>query len=65
MLPIPVRSIAEVLAGEMALQLHNPDVQTIDWHALQPAQANAIAAGLPALGGVLRHHIAQNVEQAA
>ncbi|XOV84051.1 MAG: hypothetical protein ACFHXK_02825 [bacterium] len=65
MLPIPVRSIAEVLAGELTLQLHNPDVQHVDWQALQPAQANAIAAGLPALGGVLRQHIAQSVEQAA
>ena len=65
MLPIPVRSITEVLAGELTLRLHNPDAQLIDWHALAPAQANAIAAGLPALGGILRHHIAQNVEQAA
>ncbi len=65
MLPIPVRSIAEVLADELDLKLFNPEEQVVDWHNLQSAQTNAIAAGLPALGGILRQHIAQMVQQAA
>ena len=65
MLPIPVRTIAEVLAGEMSLTLHNPDVQEVDWQNITDAQGNAISAGLPAIGGVLRNQIARVVAEAA
>jgi hypothetical protein len=65
MLPIPVRTVAEVLADELKLTLYNPEVQPIDWAELGVEQTNAIAAGLPALGGVLRHQIARALADAA
>lgn len=65
MLPIPVRSIAEVLTDELDIKLFNPEQQVVDWRHLQSSQANAIAAGLPALGGILRQHIANAVQKAA
>lgn len=65
MLPFPVRTVAEVLAGEIQLALHNPQAQEVDWGTLSDAQSNAIAAGLPALGGLFRQQIARAVEEAA
>ena len=65
MLPIPVRSLDEVLAGDLKIQLHNPKVVDVDWAAMTIEQRNALAAGLPALGGVLRHQIAAGVTEAA
>ena len=56
-LTIPVRAIGEVLAGELSLELHNPNAEVIDWNALDPRQVNAVTAGLPALGGVLRQRL--------
>lgn len=65
MLPIPVRTVAEVLAHEVKLELHNPEAQAIDWADLTTEQTNAIAAGLPALGGALRHQISRALAEVA
>ncbi len=65
MLPIPVRTLDEVLAGELHFELFNPEKVDVDWTALDTDSRNALAAGLPAIGGLLRHHIAATVAQAA
>ena len=66
MLPMPVRGITDVLAGEIDLTLYNPEQQVIDWQQITAHQANALAAGLPALGGGLRSRIdLAHVEKAA
>lgn len=65
MLPIPVRAVSEVLAHEMDLTLYNPEAQKIDWQSISVDQRNALAAGLPAIGGVLRNRIASVVDEAA
>lgn len=65
MLPIPVRSVSEVLAHEMDLTLYNPDAQIVDWENISTEQGNALAAGLPAIGGVLRKRIAKAMAEAA
>lgn len=54
MLPIPIRTLTAELATQYHLQLHNPEPQAVDWNDLTVAQANAISAGLPAIGGLLR-----------
>lgn len=54
MLHLPVRSLGSVLAGELEIVLHNPEPQHVDWQQLDMVQSNALAAVLPALGGVLR-----------
>ncbi len=56
-LAIPVREVSPLLHDEIDLGLFNPEREEINWQAPSSAQANAIAAGLPALGGVLRHTI--------
>ena len=61
-LPIPVRSVGQTLAGELDLVLHNPEARLVDWDAMDIEQRNALAAGLPAVGGVLRetlHRVAE------
>ena len=65
MLPIPIRTIGEMLAGELDLTLYNPEPQTVDWTRLEARQANALAAGLPALGGVLRDEIERTLQEVA
>ncbi len=65
MLPIPIRTISEMLEDEFALTLHNPDPQLVDWAKLDDDQVNAIAAGMPALGGVLRGEIEQALAEVA
>ncbi len=55
MLPMPVRTIYDAMAGEVELTLFNPDRVEIDWQALDEDQANAICAGLLAFGGALRN----------
>ncbi len=65
MLPIPIRTISEMLAGELDLTLYNPEPQAVDWTQLESAQANALAAGLPALGGVLRDEIERSLKEVA
>ena len=57
LLPIPVRTIGEALSGELALTLYNPEREDVDWEHLDPRQMNAVAAAVPALGGVLRARI--------
>jgi len=64
MLAIPVRSLSPLLQEELQLNLFNPQAQQIDWQALTSEQTNAIAAGLPALGGMLRPLILQHSEAA-
>ena len=59
MLPMPVRSVREVLASEVDLTLYNPEQARVDWQNLSEQQGNALAAALPALGGALRFHIDQ------
>ena len=65
MLPIPVRSVSEVLSQEVQLTLHNPEPMSVDWARMQVAETNAVAAGLPAIGGVLRGRIAAAVAEVA
>jgi len=54
MLPIPIRTLTTELANNYQLQLYNPDPLAVDWNQLGVAEANAISAGLPAIGGLLR-----------
>jgi len=54
MLPLPVRSLAQVLDDEMHLELFNPGPVTRSVAGLGDAETRAIAAALPALGGLLR-----------
>jgi hypothetical protein len=65
MLPIPVRTIDEVLAGELQITLFSPRETAVDWSALDAGMRNAIAAGLPAVGGLLRHRIESTVAELA
>ena len=65
MLAIPIREVSDLIKDEVQLTLHNPEQVLIDWDALTEDQANAIAAGLPAIGGVLRQNICQATEAAA
>ncbi|MEM1229204.1 MAG: hypothetical protein AAGI15_01610 [Pseudomonadota bacterium] len=54
MMPVPIRGLSEALSDRFAIELHNPDAQQIDWDAISDTQANALAAALPAIGGLLR-----------
>lgn len=54
MLPLSVRTLSAELATQYHLQLHNPEPQDVNWNDLTVAQANAVSAGLPAIGGLLR-----------
>lgn len=69
MLAVPVRSVSEILHSELAVNLCALDApdEPIDWSNVSDAQTNALAAGLPALGGLLRAHIeaSQDGEAAA
>ncbi|MEM7096764.1 MAG: hypothetical protein AAF541_00785 [Pseudomonadota bacterium] len=65
MLAIPIREVVDLMKDEVRLTLHNPEQQEIDWHDLTEHQSNAIAAGLPAIGGVLRDNIAKAAAEAA
>lgn len=54
-LPIPVRSLAEVMASETELEIvRNGSGERVNWSAPAPAHLDALADGLPALGGALR-----------
>ncbi|MEQ9451406.1 MAG: hypothetical protein RJQ07_07445 [Pseudomonadales bacterium] len=57
MLPMPVRSVHEALAGEFAIRLHNPTPADVDWDTITAEQTDALAASIPALGGILRAQI--------
>lgn len=63
-LPIPVRTLGSLVEDEVSLRLFNPHQELVDWSQLTEDQANAIAAGLPAIGGVLRRTIHQSLEVA-
>ena len=63
MLPMPIRDAREMLQHELALRMFNPEPQAVDWADMSDAQANAIAAALPALGGVLRGAIDRQHER--
>jgi MSHA biogenesis protein MshI len=67
MLPVSVRPIESELSALFDVRLHNPEPQTLDWSTLTGQQRNALAAALPALGGLLRaaDHEAVTVERAA
>lgn len=54
MLPVPIRSFTEVMGQQFDLTLHNPDPIKIDWTNFNNDYTNAISAGLPAIGGLLR-----------
>jgi len=54
MLPLPVRSLAQVLDDELRLDLFNPGPVTRSAAGLGDAETRAIAAASPALGGLLR-----------
>ena len=54
MLPIPIRTLTEDLAQDHDLCLYNPEPVDVDWGDLSLDQSNAIAAALPAMGGLLR-----------
>ena len=62
MLTVPARSIEDVLAGEMTMTLHNPNAEALDWAHMRAEQINAVAAGLPALGGALRNRVQAQFE---
>lgn len=66
MMPIPIRRVDEVLAHEMQISLFNSDQQQkVDWSVISDAQVGAIAAGLPAIGGALRHRLAEPMDEVA
>ena len=54
MLPVPIRPIRAELKELFDICLHNPDPVDVDWDDMPTSQRNAIAAALPALGGLLR-----------
>ncbi len=54
MLPVPVRSLSEVFAEHYALTLVDSEDSPLHSDALTGPQADALASGLPALGGLLR-----------
>lgn len=55
MLPVPIRSMTEVLADRFEVELHNPDPVAVDWNDVCTTEANALTAALPALGGLLKN----------
>ena len=57
MLAIPIREVGSLLKDEVQLTLYNPEAVQVDWLNMTADQSNAVAAGLPALGGVLRQTI--------
>ncbi|MEM9620726.1 MAG: hypothetical protein AAF993_03700 [Pseudomonadota bacterium] len=65
MLAIPVRPISPLLQDEIDLSLFNPQAEQIDWANLSEEQTNAVAAGLPALGGLFRPALAAAASEAA
>ncbi len=65
MLPIPVRTIADALEGEMRINLCNPESEVLQLSKLTEKQTNALAAGLPVLGGVLRQRVFAQFQLAA
>ena len=54
MLPLPVRSLAEVLTDALSIELVDVSAQPLAAEALTDAQQEALAAALPALGAALR-----------
>ncbi|MFK7916070.1 MAG: pilus assembly protein PilM [Pseudomonadales bacterium] len=65
MLPVPIRSMTEVLADRFEVELHNPDPVTVNWDDVCTTEANALTAALPALGGLLHKLRPQVLEEAA
>ena len=55
MMPVPVRPLKNELRAIFDICLHNPEPVNLDWDNLAASQRNALAATLPALGGVLRN----------
>ena len=55
MMPVPVRPLKDELRALFDISLHNPEPVNLDWDNLLSSQRNALAATLPALGGVLRN----------
>ena len=54
MLPVPIRPIRSELRTLYDICLHNPEPKHVDWDDMPAAERNAVAAALPALGGLLR-----------
>lgn len=54
MMPVPIRGLSDVLAERFSIVLHNPEPVTLDWENIKDTEANALAAALPAIGGLLR-----------
>ena len=54
MLPLPVRSLGNVLTDAMAIDVFNPQLQRLNANTLTDDQEAAMAAVLPALGAALR-----------
>jgi hypothetical protein len=54
MLPLPVRSLGRVLAEELEIELFNPEPTILSGDSLTDAQIQALAAAMPAIGGLLR-----------
>lgn len=63
MLPLPVRALSRVLVEELGVELFNPLPELLSADALTDAHRQALAAALPAVGGLLR--ITAEVESAA
>lgn len=55
MMPLPVRPLNDELRALFDICLHNPDPVNLNWDHLASVHRNALAATLPALGGVLRN----------
>jgi MSHA biogenesis protein MshI len=54
MLPLPVRPLSRVLVEELGVELFNPGPVHLDADALSDSDEQALAAALPAVGGLLR-----------
>ncbi|MCZ6852374.1 MAG: hypothetical protein O7G86_00520 [Gammaproteobacteria bacterium] len=55
MMPLPVRPLKDELRVLFDICLHNPHPVNLNWDHLASMHRNALAATLPALGGVLRN----------
>ena len=65
MLPVPIRSMTDVLADHFEVELHNPDPVAVNWDDVCTSEANALTAALPAIGGLLQQLRPQVLEDAA
>ncbi len=63
MLPLPVRPLSRVLVEELGVELFNPSAEILSAESLTDAHRQALAAALPAVGGMLRLAAAAEVSR--